>query len=248
MSFRFRFLKRFLANKVKTYLENSGYKVDYKNPLGVVPNSSFDFRQMFHKVTSYSQQGEDLVLDRILCRKLNINLNTYKGLYVDAGAYHPISHSTTYLLYKRGWEGVCVDISQKSCDIIKKVRPRDHVVNAATSDIDGVVYFKDNNSISLIHESTKQQVDGYKPIRSFRLTTILNSLGINRQIDYLNIDTEGAEIQTLKGLDFKRFYPTIISVEIHADDIFEALKTEVAEFLFQQDYKCVGCNVITYFL
>ena len=51
----------------------------------------------------------------------------------------------------------------------------------------------------------------------------------------------------MKGLDFKLFKPRVISVEIHAESVEEALVTDVAKYLISKGYKCVACNVITYF-
>src|SRR5690348_6482057 len=50
-------------------------------------------------VRSYSQEGEDLILARLL-------ENTPSGLYVDIGAHHPFRFSNTRLLYERGWHGI----------------------------------------------------------------------------------------------------------------------------------------------
>ena len=236
-----------LRQKVRTYIFINGYLKPSSNPLGKVPKNSGSFRDKLFQLRSFSQQGEDLTLDRILHRKLGIDLTSYKGFYVDAGAYHPISHSTTYLLYKRGWQGVCIDISKKSCDLIKNVRPNDHVFNVATSDIDGELFFQDNNLISLTHETTDIETAGSTRINANSITTILKTAGINRQIDYLNIDTEGAELKTLMGIDYQNLNPKVISVEIHAQDIEAALKTDVALFLKDRGYSCVACNVITYF-
>ena len=219
-----------------------------KNLLGRTPWRQTKVRDFIFGARSFSQQGEDLTLDRILFLKLHLELETYKGLYVDAGAYHPISHSTTYLLYKRGWQGVCIDISEKSCRLIKKFRPRDIVVNAATSDVDGKLYFKQQPNISLLHAASEQAGSaGEDMIDALTLSTILQRQGIARQIDYLNIDTEGAELKTLQGLDFELYRPRVISVEIHEQNIPAALKTELADFLHEKGYECVACNVITYF-
>ena len=48
---------------------------------------------------SYAQEGEDLLLERILGKQ-------GKGFYVDVGAHHPVRFSNTFLFYKRGWRGI----------------------------------------------------------------------------------------------------------------------------------------------
>lgn len=237
-----------MKNQIIKFLIRYNFYPQNKNLLGRTPWKQTKLRDFIFATKSFSQQGEDLTLDRILYLKLNIELETFKGLYVDAGAYHPISHSTTYLLYKRGWKGICIDISEKSCELIKKFRPRDIVVNAATSDKDGKMFFNQQPNISLLNAASEDaDSTAGSTIDAFTLNSILQRNNISSRIDYLNIDTEGAEMKTLLGLDFELYSPRVISVEIHEDNIQSALKTDLADYLHQKGYKCVACNVITYF-
>ena len=50
-----------------------------------------------------SRWGVDLTLNDIF-------KNKKKGFYIDIGCHHPIINSHTYLLYKKGWMGINVDI------------------------------------------------------------------------------------------------------------------------------------------
>lgn len=234
---------------IRRRLIRAGYMPVHPNPHGWVPRFKTWLDALIFGRSSYAQQGEDLTLDRILVRKLGFDLKTYQGLYVDAGAYHPVSHSTSYLLYQRGWQGVCIDIAKSSCQIISRRRPRDLVLNYATSNQHERLAFKDPGLISLIHEAkpAASATDAEHTIEAYSLTELLSNNGITREIDYLNIDTEGAELKTLQGLDFDRYKPKVISVEIHEANVPSALKTEVANYLAQQGYDCVASNVITYF-
>ena len=67
------------------------------------------------------------------------------------------------------------------------------------------------------------------------------------EVDVLNIDIEGAELELLESFDFDLFKPKIICIEIHGNDIVKCLESEVAKLLFSKGYKCVGCCVITFF-
>jgi hypothetical protein len=51
---------------------------------------------------SYSQEGEDMILNRIFEGKC-------QGFYVDIGAHHPRRFSNTYFFYKHGWTGINVE-------------------------------------------------------------------------------------------------------------------------------------------
>jgi serine/threonine protein phosphatase PrpC len=48
---------------------------------------------------------------------------------LDIGANHPIKINNTYLFYKQGSRGVCVEPNPKLCKIIKNKRKKDTVLN-----------------------------------------------------------------------------------------------------------------------
>ena len=56
---------------------------------------------------SYSISNVDLIIDRIF-------RNIHKGVYMDVGCNHPIKYNNTYLLNKRGWSGINIDLD-KTC-------------------------------------------------------------------------------------------------------------------------------------
>lgn len=186
------------------------------------------------KKNSYSMEGEDLEI-----LKLSKDIN--EGFYVDAGCYHPLHLNNTYLLYKKKWRGINIDLSEYSIDLFNFMRPDDVNINSAISETDGeVVYFyqKKISQLSTIKKNeANKRMQGLiqeKKIRSQRLTTVLDrSKFKKRKIDFLNIDLEGADIDALRSLDFKVYRPKIICIEI-IDQIIE--KSEIYNFLKNLDY------------
>ena len=76
-----------------------------------------------------------------------------------------------------------------------------------------------------------------KNIKSQKLNTILNkSKFINRKIDFLNIDLEGADYEALQSLDFNIYRPKVICVEINDKDI---IGSDIFNFLNNLKYKLV---------
>ena len=55
-------------------------------------------------------EEEDLIV-------LNYFKDINDGYYVDVGCYHPIHLSNTFLLHKKGWNGVNIDISEYTIDL-----------------------------------------------------------------------------------------------------------------------------------
>ena len=60
--------------------------------------------------------------------------NTSNGRYIDIGSFHPFRGSNTYLLYKKGWSGINIDLNKTSIDLFKLARPNDINLNLAISD------------------------------------------------------------------------------------------------------------------
>ena len=75
---------------------------------------------------SYSISGVDLIIDRMFSKMK-------KGIYIDLGCNHPIKHNNTYLLHKRGWEGINIDADEKSIKEFKNLRKKDHNIRALVS-------------------------------------------------------------------------------------------------------------------
>jgi hypothetical protein len=71
-----------------------------------------------HARVAYSQEGEDLLLLRMLERHP-------PGFYVDVGAHHPERFSNTRLLYGRGWRGINIDGTPGSMEAFERDRPED---------------------------------------------------------------------------------------------------------------------------
>jgi hypothetical protein len=165
-------------------------------------------------------EGEDLEII-----KLTKHIN--KGFYVDAGCYHPLHLNNTYLLYKKNWNGINIDLSKFSIDLFNYMRPDDVNINLAVTNNDGetIVYHqKEISQLSTIKkEVAKNRMQGSikeKKIISQKLTTILNNSKFNkRKIDFLNIDLEGADLEALNSLDFNIYRPKIICIEITDSNI-----------------------------
>ena len=77
--------------------------------------------------SQYSRWGEDSFL-------VDYFKNTSNGRYIDIGAFHPFRGSNTYLLYKKGWSGINIDLNKTSIDLFKLARPNDVNLNLAISD------------------------------------------------------------------------------------------------------------------
>ena len=170
-------------------------------------------RKIKYKKISYSLNAVDLIVDYIFKDK-------DKGTYVDIGAQHPISNNNTYLLFKRGWKGVNIDLDRKNIDLFKITRPNDINLNYAVSDKEG-------------------ETDFY--FYTFTLNNIFEKINFNENIDYLNIDVEGYEDKVLSGFDINRYKPSVVSVE------YLDLKMKKLEFKNNNLNNLLNSNIYKYF-
>ena len=76
----------------------------------------------------YSQFGEDKILFELIPK------NFKSGFYVDVGCFHHKKYSNTYLLHKRGWVGVNIDMEKEKIDLFNIARPGDYNFLGAISD------------------------------------------------------------------------------------------------------------------
>jgi len=198
----------------------------------------------FLKKKTYSMDGEDLEI-----KKHFENINN--GFYVDVGCYHPIQNNNTMLLYQKGWSGINIDISNFSIKLFNFLRPNELNLNLAISKIEGEIDFFYQKKLSVLTTIKKSQSEKFfqgnikrKKILSKKLTTVLNeSKYKNRKIDFLDIDVEGADLDVLESLDFNKYSPKLISVEIFSKNIEQ---DEIYKFLKNKNYKKVWSGVFSH--
>lgn len=188
----------------------------------------------------YAEFAEDVMVNRIL-KKIK------KGFYVDIGAYHPYKGSLTYNLYNRKWNGINLDISKSSIDLFNIARPSDININCAVSEFNGETYYYENSPINQ-QNSLISQDDNQKKIKiqSYKLSEILKMQNIN-SVDYINIDTEGNELEVLMGIDFSKINPTLFTIEDNSFDLNNEIKKKKIIFLKEKNYELINIIGVTMF-
>jgi hypothetical protein len=205
-----------------------------------------------YRTLSYSQEGEDIILARMLS-------SVQGGFYVDVGAHHPFRFSNTYLFYLRGWRGINIDASPGSMAVFDRYRPRDINIEALVGEGDELVklYLFDEPALNTASEAVMRDrlvnAPAYKYSReldlpSRRLASILSSsLPENTQITFLTIDVEGLELEILESNDWDRFRPNIILVEQLNCDLSQAGLHPTTSFLAKKCYSLVYKTLNTAF-
>lgn len=66
------------------------------------------------------------------------------------------------------------------------------------------------------------------------LSAVLDEAGVQREIDLLSLDIEGAELEALRGLDWERHAPRFLCIEVRQRELIDnllAVRYDVAEVL-----------------
>jgi len=170
---------------------------------------------------SYSQCGEDIILDKIL-KKYS------KGFYVDVGAYDPTRFSNTLRFYEKGWSGINIEPNVVQYNKFVRARSRDINLNIGVGSKNGALTYYQIIPTTLSTFS-KQMADEYmnhgytmegkKKVPVLKLSDIFSKYAKNRFIHYISIDVEGYEVDVLKSNNWKKYRPLVICLEVHFSHI-----------------------------
>jgi FkbM family methyltransferase len=212
---------------------------------------SFLIRKLKTRKISYSLTSIDLLINHIFKGKKN-------GYFIDVGCNHPVYNNNTYLLYKRGWSGINVDIDKKSIQLFDLYRKKDLNINSAiSSKVEEVdfYFYHDKSPINTLSkksytfQKTKPKI--IKKITTQTLESIISaSVFKKKKIDFLSVDVEGHELEVLKGLNLKVYSPSIIvleyldlsidKLEVYNFDINNILNSEIYNYMIDNDYSLVN--------
>jgi hypothetical protein len=190
-------IKKFISRKSVLYKPYLYYRLIWKE-------------KFFISRLSYSQCGEDLYIAKFF---KNMKVGKF---FVDIGAYHPLKYNNTYLLYKKGWRGINVDLNKTAIDYFNIVRKKDINIHAAISNqrkttkvyLEGI--FSPLNTILNKKINYKERkVDKFELIKTKKFSDV-----IKRPFDFLNIDIEGMDFKVLKTIDLNFYKPKLICIEI----------------------------------
>lgn len=193
---------------------------------------------------SYSQEGEDLILWRLIDGRAT-------GTYVDVGACHPSRFSNTRLLYEAGWRGVNIDANPDFKELFNRARPGDKNIVCGVGETEEILPFFqfDDPAVNTFDAELARfrwESQGFRqtnivqmPIR--RLSAILNEVvPMQRGIDVLTIDVEGRDMEVLRSNDWNNFRPQIVLVEDLAIALDKVQESEVVIYMSQLNFLLVA--------
>lgn len=187
---------------------------------------------------SYSQFKEDKYIWDIL-QKYDL-----KGAsYIDIGANHPTDISNTYLMYRKGLNGIIIEPNVEFAKLFKKFRKKDIVLMIGCSNETTVLPFHISKTPVISSFNQNKDVNVYKTeyLPVMELDNAIKNLNLEF-VNLLSIDAEGLNIEVMEGGPETIAKSLIVCVEFETEDE----KKKIANILGDQFkfLKTFGCNMI----
>ncbi len=206
---------------------------------------------------SYAQAGEDVIIDFIL---KNGGIEYADVTYLDLGANHARELSNTYYAYLRGAKGVLVEANPALIPELKLAREGDTVMNCIAGvapEQSKTLYVMSGDGLSTTDMENARAMCEANPAIFIEREVTVEVRGINEiaksvsgGITILSIDTEGGECEILSALDFEKYRPFVIIVELveYGTGLMHSTKRadipELLESLGYEEFAFTGINGI----
>ena len=182
------------------------------------------------------------------------------GTFVEVGAYDGNSWSSTKCLVEAGWTGLMIEPVPKHVERCRRnhsENPKVTIIESACGTYDGTVTIYYNSSLST---TSKDMVLAYQQVAwansslnnpievpMARLSTLLENHNWPSRFDLLVVDTEGTELDVLKGLDWSRWSPAMAIIECcekHPDVILRKRAPGINKWMMDLGYTKVRAGKV----
>lgn len=233
-----------------TIINFLGAKFRFKNKITI----PLDYHVSLANLASYSQAGEDKVVDFIMSFFTKIDRS--KINYLDIGSNYPNGSNNTFYYYQKGCRGVLIEPNEKLCELSRTIRPGDIVINAGVKfdEKDESTYFSfedtgintfDENRAKEMQEKGHELLDK-KTIKLVSINDVFDNQFKNKKVDFMSLDAESVDLLILKSIDFNKYRPKVICVEAEKTSLKYGTPNEMVSFMEANDYIIMADTSINY--
>ena len=196
-----------------------------------------------HSKLSYSQCGEDLIIDFLISQ---LKISNFK--YLDIGAHHPTYISNTFLFYEKGYSGVCIEPDPFLFKTIAKRRSKDKCLNIGVglNNISSAPFYIMTEKT--LNTFSKEEADKYASYGKQKIEQIIDLplIRINDIIknyftsvpDFISLDVEGMDLAILSDFNFTLYRPKVWCIETltYTENKTEKKIKETIDYMISKDY------------
>lgn len=162
------------------------------------------------------------------------------GFFIEFGARDGIEHSNTYFFEKQmGWRGLLLEAVHAEQKNISQNRAGAAVLDGGVCQEDGMIEFAAAEVAGWsgrldTYDANRKDTLRYSRVRAacFSLKNLTELFGI-RRVDYMSVDTEGSELDALKGFPWGTVHARVVGVEILTGDV-QRVQKEQAIHIFMK--------------
>ena len=200
-----------------------------------------------NKYVSFSQSGEDKIIEFLL----NYGNSAKKGIsYLDIGCNDYKNLSNTYLLYRKGINGVLIDANPIYINEININRPNDVILNCGVgqkSSSELTFYVLNSSDLSSFNLDTVKEAQKVSPwieivkeikVPVYDLDTIYKKY-FHSTPTIVSVDVEGDELGILSSSDLEKYRPYIFIIETieYKDRVtLNNKRNDIVDFMNENDY------------
>lgn len=245
-------MKYFYIEKYEdhTLVNFCGLKFKFKNKITIPLN----YHLSLFNHASYSQAGEDKVVDFIM--SFFTKIDRTKINYIDIGSNYPNGSNNTFYYYQKGSRGVLIEPNERLCELSRKVRPGDIVINAGVKfdNQSEATYFSfedtgintfDENRAKEMQEKGHKLLDK-KTIKLVSINEVFDKHFKDGKVDFMSLDAESVDLLILKSIDFKKYRPKVICVEAEKTSLKYGTPNEMVSFMESNNYIIMADTSINY--
>ncbi len=240
-------LDDFEHNVQAKLVEMQNKLINFESTLWNIIKEKDKVQEELSKYESYSQAGEDKIIEFILSYlgEKNIGLS-----YLDIGCNDYKSLSNSYALYKKGVRGVLIDANPIYIDEIKMYRPEDIVLNCGigAKNSEKMKFYilntpgLDSFDLESIKEAQRQtpwiEIVDEIEVPVYTLDEIYEKYFASVPT-IVSLDVEGLEMDILKSTNFEKYRPYIFIIETieYREKISVTNKrNDIINLMFENDY------------
>lgn len=168
------------------------------------------------------------------------------GNYLEIGSFDPKVFSNTRALFEKEWHGVLVEPSPICMSRLREEygnEPRITLVEAAVSNFDGVIDFKEEQHGYAVGSTDEKHVEKWSRDENFKFNNIkVKSISVDtllkehgKDIDFLSLDVEGINYEIFQIIP-DSFFERLKCICIEHDDKYNEIEQKLIPFGFSKVY------------